>query len=84
MPIPMSYLDITTNDTGPDSSPNATKLQKMSAVDSVMRDGSVVGVVKRTLAKHTRVLVVYGASHLVFEWSSLEAFMGVPTSSKPF
>lgn len=85
MPSPPNYFDLTTNDTGP-SIPGQTPtlLSKFSSVDSAMRDGSVVATIQEALGKYDRVLVVYGASHVVFEWNQLEQMLGVPTYSKPF
>lgn len=85
MPVPTNYLAITANDTGP--APHGQKptlLNTLARVDLVMRDGNIVTTIQQVLAKHNRVLVVYGASHLVFEWDQLQQIMGTPVWSKPF
>jgi hypothetical protein len=85
MPGPANYLTITTNDTGPGSDrQKPTLLNTLARIDLVMRDESVVTAIQQALDKHNRVLAVYGASHLVFEWNQLEQIMGTPTWSKPF
>jgi hypothetical protein len=85
VPGPASYLTITANDTGPGShGQKPTLLNTLTRIDLVMRDESVVTTIQQALEKHNRVLVVYGASHLVFEWNQLEQIMGTPTWSKPF
>lgn len=85
MPVPTNYLAITTNDTGPAPyGRKPTLLNTLESVDLVMRDESVVTAIQQAIEKHKRVLVVYGASHLVFEWNQLEQMMGTPTWSKPF
>lgn len=86
MPLPSSYLEITTNDTGPtpDTSNGPTVLNKLSAADSVMRDGSVVSAIQQATSTYQRILVVYGASHLVFEWSQLIGLLGTPEFTKPY
>jgi hypothetical protein len=40
--------------------------------------------IKTVLKDHNRILVVYGASHLDFEWNELVGFMGVPKKTKLF
>jgi len=85
MSVPANYLAITTNDTGPgfrDQKP--TLLNTLAGIDLVMRDGNIVATIQRAIEKHNRVLVVYGASHIVFEWTQLKQLMGTPTWSKPF
>jgi hypothetical protein len=83
---PASYLDIATNDTGPTPvvTGQPTKLNQMSATDSVMRDGNVIKTIQMVSSKYQRALVVYGASHLVDEWNQLIAMLGTPTFSKPY
>ena len=86
MPAPENYLDISTNDTGPnpDTSNGPTILNKLSATDSVMRDGSVVATIQQATSAYQRVFVVYGASHLVFEWPQLIVLLGIPQFTKPY
>jgi hypothetical protein len=85
MPVPTNYLAITTNDTGPASHGRTpTLLNTLARIDLVMRDGNIVAAIQQAIAKHNRVLVVYGASHLVFEWDQLQQIMGTPAWSKPF
>ena len=85
VPGPANYLVIATNDTGPAShGQKPTLLNTLASIDLVMRDGNIVTTIQQAIAKHNRVLVVYGASHLVFEWNQLEQIMGTPTWSKPF
>jgi hypothetical protein len=85
MPVPTNYLMITTNDTGPAShGQKPTLLNTLAGIDLVMRDGNIVTTIQQAIAKHNRVLVVYGASHLVFEWDQLQQIMGTPAWSKPF
>ncbi|MBU6462684.1 MAG: hypothetical protein KGL35_15640 [Bradyrhizobium sp.] len=85
MPVPTNCLAITTNDTGPGSrGQKPTLLNMLARIDLVMRDESVVTTIQQAIEKHNRVLVVYGASHFVFEWNQLEQIMGTPTWSKPF
>jgi hypothetical protein len=86
MPLPSNYLEITTNDTGPtpDTSHRPTVLNKLSVADTVMRDGNVVSTIQKAASTYQRVLVVYGASHLVFEWSQLLGLLGTPTLTKPY
>jgi hypothetical protein len=85
MPVPTNYLIITTNDTGPAShGQKPTLLNTLARIDLVMRDGNIVTTIQQAIAKYNRVLVVYGASHLVFEWDQLQQIMGTPAWSKPF
>jgi hypothetical protein len=86
MPLPSNYLEITTNDTGPtpDTSNGPTFLNKLSVADTVMRDGNVVSTIQQATSTYQRILVVYGASHLVFEWSQLVGLLGTPEFTKPY
>jgi hypothetical protein len=56
----------------------------LSALSTHGRDESVVKMIKTVLQHHDRVLVVYGASHLDFEWDQLVGLMGIPKKTKPF
>jgi hypothetical protein len=86
MPVPRSYLDIDLEDTSPYPSRQSPKtlLHKLSALSTEERDESVLHTIKTVLKDHNRVLVVYGASHLDFEWAGLVEMMGVPKKTKPF
>lgn len=86
MPFPKNHLDIALEDTSPYPQPHGrrTLLHTLSALNTQERDESVVATIKTALQNHDRVLVVYGASHLDFEWRDLVQFMGVPKQTKPF
>jgi hypothetical protein len=86
MPSPHNYLDIGLEDADPYplGREKQTVLHKLSGLNTQERDESVVKAIKTALQNHSRVLVVYGASHLDFEWKQLVQFMGVPKKTKPF
>jgi hypothetical protein len=86
MHTPRSYLDIVNEDTNPYPPPQQPKtlLHTLSAVCNKARDENVVSTIKTVLQDHNRVLVVYGASHVDFEWQELVEFMGIPKTTKPF
>ncbi len=86
MSSPRNYLDIELEDTSPYPGPQEPKtlLHNLSALSTHGRDESVVKTIKTVLEHHDRVLVVYGASHLDFEWDQLVGLMGIPRKAKPF
>lgn len=86
MQTPRNYLDIAANDTGPSPLPGEpnTLMHTFSRLGKTVRDQNIVNTIKRALKRQNRVLVVYGASHLDFEWKELVGFMGVPRKTKPF
>lgn len=86
MSSPRNYLEIANEDTNPYPSPDEPKtlLHTLSAVCNKARDENVVATIKSVVSNHARVLVVYGASHLDFEWQDLLSALGVPKYSKPF
>lgn len=86
MSSPTSYLDIDVEDTSPYPAPQSPKtlLHTLSAISTEGRDASVLDTIQTVLKDHKRVLVVYGASHLDFEWRGLVRMMGVPQKTKPF
>jgi phosphoheptose isomerase len=59
-------------------------LHTLSALSTTARDENIVATIKTAIENHSRVLVVYGASHLGFEWEELVRFMGMPKKTKPF
>jgi hypothetical protein len=81
-----SYLDIAQEDTSPYPPPDEPKtlLHTLSALSTKARDENLLTTIKTSLQNHNRVLIVYGASHLGFEWEELVQFMGVPKKTKPF
>jgi len=86
MQTPHAFLDIAQEDTSPNSSPGSSKtlLHTLSALSTTARDENIVATIKTAIENHSRVLVVYGASHLDFEWEELVRFMGMPKKTKPF
>lgn len=86
MATPRNYLDIQNEDANPypPSSEPKTLFHTLAALSVAVRDASVVAAIKSALQTHDRVLVVYGASHLDFEWDDLVRLMGAPTKSKPY
>jgi hypothetical protein len=86
MQTPRNYLDIVQEDARPYPPPEEPKtlLHTLSALSTKARDENLVVTIKTALRNHNRVLVVYGASHLDFEWEELVRFMGVPKKTKPF
>ena len=82
MPVPASYLDLQVNDTGPNV--NGTYLKKMSAADSDARDPAVLDRISEAFEKHDTVLVVFGATHFVYQRPAIKDVMGEPTVSKSF
>lgn len=86
MRVPRNYLDIAANDTAPEPTRGEpdTILHTLSGLVKTVRDQHIVSVITTVLRNHNRVLVVYGASHLDFEWRALVKLMGVPKRSKPF
>ncbi len=83
---PRNYLDLTNEDAAPYPPPEEPKtvLHTLSALCTEARDKNVAATIKTLLRSHNRVLVVYGASHLDFEWQGLTQLMGVPKKTKPF
>jgi hypothetical protein len=86
MQTPRNYMDLVQNDGSPYPPPGApqTIFHMLSAVSTKARDDNVVAVIKKALEAHDRVLVVYGASHLIYEWNELVELMGKPKKTKPF
>lgn len=79
MPSPKNYLDITNDDPAPHGGPKATHVQKISNKVSLIRDKAFVKTIERMLNKYSRVLVVYGGSHLITQEPALEAMLGGAT-----
>jgi hypothetical protein len=81
-----SYVELAQEDTSPYPPPDEPKtlLHTLSALSTKARDENLLTTIKSSLQNHNRVLVVYGASHLGFEWEELVQFMGVPKKTKPF
>lgn len=84
MPTAKNFMDVDTNDSAPDGGPNATFIQKISHNISHTRDKAIVQTIERMLNQYDRVLIVYGASHLLTEEPSLKAMMGTPEYIKIF
>ena len=55
---------------------------RLSHLSTAMRDENVVEMIGTALQSHNRVLVVYGASHLKFEWQDLVRSYGKPVKKK--
>lgn len=86
MRSPQNYLELTVEDTSP-APPGGvprTLLHALSRVFDQARDQNVVQTIKYVIQQYNRLLVVYGGSHLGFEWNELVRFMGVPKQTKPF
>jgi hypothetical protein len=83
---PHNYLDIAQEDTSPypSSGEPKTLLHTLSALSTKARDENIVATIKMAIENHSRVLVVYGASHFDSEWDELVRFMGMPKKTKPF
>lgn len=86
MRTPVNYLDLTVNETSPalPGEKPTNVLHALSRVSEQVRDENIVRTVKSVTEKYDRVLIVYGASHLEFEWKELVDFLGTPRKSKPF
>jgi hypothetical protein len=84
MRTPHNYLDIAQEDTSPNPSPGSTLLHTLSALSTRARDENIVATIKTALENHSRVLVVYGASHFGLEREELVRLMGMPKKTKPF
>jgi len=76
MSQPKSYLDITNNDPAPHGGKNATYVQKISNKVSLIRDRNIVQTIARMLESNSRVLVLYGGSHLITQEPALTKLMG--------
>jgi len=76
MTKPKNYLDITNDDPAPHGGPDATYVQKISNKVGVIRDQAIVKTIERMLGAYSRVLVVYGGSHLITQESAIESMMG--------
>ncbi len=86
MQNPQNYLELRVDDTSP-AAPGETpktELHALSRVFGQVRDENVLRTVRSVLRKYNRVLVVYGASHVNFEWNGLVQLLGVPVQTKPF
>jgi hypothetical protein len=86
MRSPRDYMDLTTEDSSPDISAGVPKtiFHTLSALSDEARDANVVETLKSALHAHSRVLIVYGASHLTFEWNDLVRMMGKPRKAKVY
>jgi len=76
MPYPKSVLDISNDDAAPHGGSNATYVQKISNKVCLIRDRAIVQTIERMLASYSRVLVVYGGSHLITQEPALESLLG--------
>ena len=76
MTKPTSYLNITNNDPAPHGGPDATYVQKISNKVCLIRDRAVVKTVERMLNRYSRVLVVYGGSHLITQEPAIDSMLG--------
>ena len=79
MTKPKSYLDITNNDHAPHGGPDATYVQKISNRVGVIRDRAIVKTIEHMLGTYSRILVVYGGSHLITQEPAIESRMGKAT-----
>ena len=59
-------------------------MHTLSHLSNSIRDANVVTTIQTAFETHNRVLVIYGASHLVFEWDQLIALYGKPKKIKVF
>ncbi len=86
MRTPRNYLDLTSDDLSPapQARPPTSQLHRISGTLEILRDQSVVSKIKRAFNIQRRVLVVYGGSHLEYEWNDLVQLLGVPKQSRPF
>lgn len=86
MPNPRNYIDLTTEDGSPYISAGVPKtlFHTLSRLSVEARDSNVVDTIRSALQAHNTVLVVYGASHLTFEWRELIRMMGKPRRTKVF
>lgn len=84
MRTPASYLDLTSDDLypAPQAGPPTSALHRISGTLETLRDQTVVSQITSALGRHHLVLVVYGGSHLQFEWSDLVELLGVPKKSE--
>jgi hypothetical protein len=76
MTKPKNYLDITDDDSAPHGGPEATYIQKISNKIGIIRDQAIVKTIERMLGAYSRVLVVYGGSHLLTQEPAIEGMMG--------
>jgi hypothetical protein len=74
-----NYFDVTADDAAPDSSPQATYVQKISAKVGLIRDRSIVKTIGLMAENYSRILVVYGGSHLLTQEPALVSLFGKPT-----
>jgi hypothetical protein len=81
MRTPENYMDIEVNDTAPGGD---TIIHKIASLYDEVRDANVVRTIQEALRTHNCVLVVYGASHLDFEWNVLVKLYGTPVKKKLF
>ncbi len=79
---PAEELDY--NDVGPHEGPDPTFLQRISLAQEKIREPAIVRVIEGALARHDRVLVVYGSGHLVKQRGVWEALLGPSKDAKPF
>jgi hypothetical protein len=86
MQIPPNYMDLMTKDGSPYIAAGVPKtlFHTLSALSDEARDSNIVETVKTALYTHSRVLIVYGASHLTFEWNDLVRMMGEPRKTKVY
>lgn len=57
--------------------------QRLSAKIGAMRDLFILRVVEQALSKHDRVLIIYGAGHLVTQRRAIEHWLGPPVRQSP-
>jgi hypothetical protein len=79
-----NFKDIEADDTAPDAGPQSTFAQKISHQVNIARDRSVVLVAEHMLNRFDRVLIVFGASHLLVQEPVFSAVMGKPKYEKLF
>ena len=65
MPYPKSFYDLKNNDLAPHGGKEGTNIQKIANKITYIRDQNVVNVISELFSQFDRVLVVYGASHLL-------------------
>jgi len=82
MSTPKDYTDFANNDPAPHGGLNATYVQKISNRVTYARDVTLLTRINESLAKHDRVLVVYGGSHFISIEPALTKAMGPPMIKK--
>lgn len=73
-----SYKRLTTNDVAPIKGEKATYLQKINYYINHFRNVHIVNLISDMLNKYDKVLIAYGAGHLVQQKHVLEDMLGVP------